>query len=65
MLPSKTAFENSLLKVCFSAYKADSGLKVILRLYKAFPHPFLYIKQKGVRESNSCISGSLEGILWI
>lgn len=60
MLQGKKAFENSLLKVFISAYKTDSGLKVISRLYRALQEIKLtsstYIKQKWRRESNNGIS---------
>ena len=59
-LQSKKTFENSLLKVLISAYKTDTGLKVISRLFRALQEikfaSSTYIKQKWERESNSGIS---------
>ena len=60
MLKSQKALENSLLKVFISAYRTDSMLKVISRLYRGLQEiktvNTTYIKQKWDRETNSCLS---------
>ncbi len=56
MLKSQKVFENSLLKVFIGAYRADSGLKVISRLYRGLQEIKIasttYIKLKWDRETN-------------
>ena len=63
MTKSRAAFENDLLKIFISAYKNDSGLKVISRLYKGIQGIKIvdstYIKQKWEKESNKCIPGEV------
>ena len=60
MLKSQKALENCLLKVLISAYRSDSMLKVISRLYRGLQEiktvNTTYIKQKWDRETNSCLS---------
>lgn len=60
MTRSRAAFENSLLKIFISAYRNDSGLKMISRLYKGIQDTntanSTHIKQKWEMESTKCIS---------
>ena len=57
---SQKVFENELLNVFISAYGANSGLRIISRLYKALQGikatSSTYIKQKWEREANSLIA---------